>query len=213
MPRPGPAREADLRVLRDDGHLATALGRLTGDALPPLLPTVTGAAVTLVLLLAGLGEVSGITLFAPAAVLLLSGVAAGHPHDGRFDWMAPPVLRATEYLYLLALGHQAGVPGPLVYVLLTTVALHHGDVVHRTRWAAGPPAWVMRAMLGWDGRMLLVAAGGMLGWLPFTYGLLAGYLTVLLVWETTTSWLATPVTTAGEPPRNGWGGVASTPQT
>ncbi len=65
-------------------------------------------------------------------------------------------------------------------------------------------------MLGWDGRMLVIAAGGAMGWFPFAYGLLLGYLTVLLVWETATSWLAAPVTTvADHGPRDTRGGVAA----
>ncbi|NYE49691.1 hypothetical protein HDA32_004811 [Spinactinospora alkalitolerans] len=182
--------------------MSIGIGLLAAGALPPLLPTCAGAMVTAVLLAAGLGELSGITLFAPAAALLLSGVASGHPHDGRFDWVVPPVLRATEYLYLLALGYGSGVPDPLVFVVLTAVVLHHCDAVHRTRCGARPPARVMRARLGWDGRMLLIAAGGVLGWLPFAYGLLAGYLVVLLVWETAASWLATPVLTTADVPHN-----------
>ncbi|MDA8370088.1 MAG: DUF5941 domain-containing protein [Nocardiopsaceae bacterium] len=198
---------ADLRFLRDDGHLSAGLGRFAAGALPPLLPALGGAMVVGVLLLSGLGRLSGITLFAPVAALLLAGVASGHPHQGRFDWMVPPVLRGTEYLYLLSLGSGADVPEPLVFALVTAVALHHCDAVHRARCGARPPAWVMRAMLGWDGRMLLIAIGGVLGWLPFAYGVLAGYLTVLLVWETATSWLATPVTAMAEVPRNKEGGV------
>ncbi|GAB3208861.1 DUF5941 domain-containing protein [Marinactinospora thermotolerans] len=200
---PSAPNRLDLRLLRDDGHLSDGFGRLVAGSLPPLLPALAGALVTLVLLLAGPGELQGITLFAPVAALLLSGVASAHPHDGRFDWMVPPVLRGTEYLYLLALGLGSGVPGPLVFVLLTAIVLHHCDVAHRTRCGVRPPSWITRAMLGWDGRMLLIAAGGTLGWLPFAYGLLAGYLLVLLVRESAATWLATPVTrTADEPPND-----------
>jgi hypothetical protein len=167
---------------------------------------LAGALVTGVLLAAGLGGQSGITLFAPVAALLLSGVASAHPHDGRFDWLVPPVLRATEYLYLLAVGAGSGVPGPLVFVLLTAVALHHRDTVHRARCGVRPPAGATRALLGWDGRMLVVAAGGALGWLPFAYGVLTGYLVVLLVRDAAAGWSATPVTPLAETARNEWGG-------
>ncbi|GAA4914189.1 DUF5941 domain-containing protein [Streptomonospora salina] len=203
---PPPGTGMDLRYLRGDGHLSTALGRLAAGGFPPLLPTLAGALVAGVLMATGLNHLTGITLFAPVAALLLSGVASGHPHDGRFDRLVPPLLRATEYLYLLALGYGSGVPGPLVFVLVAAVALHHADSVHRTRTGLRPPAWLMRAMLGWDGRMVVLAAGGALGWLPFTYGVLTGYLAVLLVWESTTSWLAAPIAEA-QAPRNESGGV------
>ncbi|GAA3750797.1 hypothetical protein GCM10022402_32420 [Salinactinospora qingdaonensis] len=165
--------------------------------------------MTGVLILTGLEHLAGVTLFAPVAALLLSGVATRHPHDGQLDWIVIPLLRAMEYLYLLALGHGAGVPGPLVFVLLTAVVLHHCDAARRERYGARPSGWIMGAMLGWDGRMLLIAAGGAVGWLPFAYGLLAGYLAVLLVWEATTSWLATPVTTVANAPQNEHGGMAA----
>ncbi|WP_046469758.1 DUF5941 domain-containing protein [Allosalinactinospora lopnorensis] len=197
----------DVRFLRDDGYFSDGFGRIVAGAVPPLLPTLVGALVVATLVVAGLGQLSGITLFAPAVALLLSGAASGHPHDGRFDWMIPPVLRGTEYLYLLALGHGSDVPAPLVFVLLAVVALHHCDAVRRTRCGVRPPVWTMRARLGWDGRMLLIALGGVLGWLPFAYGALAGYLVVLLVWETWTSWLATPITAVADVPRNEQGGV------
>ncbi|MDT0304564.1 DUF5941 domain-containing protein [Streptomonospora wellingtoniae] len=206
VPASPPGTGVDLRFLRDDGHLSTAMGRIVAGALPPLPPTLAGALVAGVLMATGLDHLAGITLFAPVAALLLSGVASGHPHDGRFDRLVPPLLRATEYLCLLALGYGSGVGGPLVFVLLAAVALHHTDAVHRTRTGLRPPARVMRAMLGWDGRMLVLAAGGALGWLPFAYGVLTGYLAVLLVWEATTSWLAAPIAEA-EAPRNESGGV------
>lgn len=208
-PTPSQREDLDLRFLRDDGHLSDSLGRLVAGAVPPLLPTLTGAMVLAVLMAAGLAQLPGITLFAPATALLLSGAASGHPHDGRFDWMVPPVLRATEYLYLLVLGLGSGVPGPLVFVLLATIVLHHGDVMQRVRCGAPEPVWIMRAMFGWDGRMLLVAAVGVLGWLPFGYGLLTGYLAVLLVWEGAAGWLATPISTAAEGPRNDDGGASA----
>lgn len=202
-----PDPQADVRFLRDDGYLSDGLGRLVAGAVPPLLPVLGGVLVTVTLLVAGLGQNSGITLFAPAVALLLSGVASGHPHDGRCDWIVPPILRGTEYVYLLALGHGSKVPDLLVFVLLAVVAVHHRDAVCRTRCGVRPPTRAIRARLGWDGRMLLVALGGVLGWLPFAYGVLAGYLAVLLVWDAWSSWLAAPVTTVALDPRNDLGGV------
>lgn len=204
------SHHVDLRFLRDDGHLSTGIGTLVQGALPPVLPAFAGILVMGVLLLTGFGDLTGVTLFAPAAALLLSGVASAHPHDGRFDWIVPPLLHGAEYLYLFALGYGSGVPGPLVFALVALVVLHHGSAVRRARHGVPPSGWARRAMLGWDGRMLLIAAGGAMGWFPFTYGLLLGYLTVLLVWETATSWLAAPVTTvANHGPRDTRGGVAA----
>ncbi|MEY9215296.1 hypothetical protein NI17_015565 [Thermobifida halotolerans] len=198
----------DLRFLRDDGHLSTGIGALVQGALPPVLPAFAGILVMGVLLSTGLGDLSGVTLFAPAAALLLSGVASAHPHNGRYDWVVPPLLHGAEYLYLFALGYGSGVPGPLVFALIAVVVLHHGSAVRRAHHGVPPPEWAVRAMLGWDGRMLLIAAGGVMGWFPFAYGLLLGYLAVLLVWETAAGWLAAPVAAAAvDEPRNARGGV------
>lgn len=184
----------DLRQLRDDGHLCRLLGRIAPGLIPPLPTALAAALIVLVLLAADRGHPAGITLFAPVAALLLSGTASGHPHDGRFDRLVPPVLRVTEYAYLAVVGLATGVPGPLVFVLLMTVACHHRDD------AARPPVGVARsprmraAALGWDGRMLVIAAGSALHVLTPVYGILAGYLAALLVTEAVRTWSATPVT-------------------
>ncbi|MEE2041070.1 DUF5941 domain-containing protein [Nocardiopsis sp. CT-R113] len=188
------ATTPDLRFLRDDGHTAVLFGRIVQGAVPPLLPALTGALVVGTLLAAERGQLAGITLFAPVAALLLSGLASGHPHDGRFDWLVPPVLRATEYTFLAVLGLASGVPGPLVFVLLVAVVCHHRDDAARPAVGMARPEWVRGAALGWDGRMLVVAVGGALHALTPAYGILAGYLAVLLVREAVRTWSATPVT-------------------
>ncbi|MFY7067933.1 DUF5941 domain-containing protein [Nocardiopsis changdeensis] len=208
----GAARTAgtvpDLRALRDDGHFCRLAGRVAPGLVPPLPTAAAAAMVVLVLLAADRGLPAGITLFAPVAALLLSGTASGHPHDGRFDRLVPPVLRVMEYAYLMVVGLASGVPGPLVFVLLMTVACHHRDDAVR------PPVGVARsprtraAALGWDGRMLVVAAGSALHVPVPVYGILAGYLAVLLVTEAVRTWSATPVADvlpAGTVPEDGAG--------
>lgn len=186
------SRVNELPTYRDDGWCSLFLGRFTAGALPPLLPALAGMVVTGVLVLAGLATLPGLTLFAPVIALLFAGVGSSSPHDGRLDWLVPPLLRVTEYLFIAALGLGAGVASPLVYALLGAIIFHHYDLVYRTRQGNRPPEWLTRAALGWDGRMLLIALAGLFGWLPFAYGVLAGYLWLLFAWESTTSWLATP---------------------
>lgn len=183
----------DLRFLRDDGHIARFLGRIAPGIAPPLFTAVVGAIIVAVLLAAGEGRLAGITLLAPVAALLLSGLASGDPHDGRFDRLVPSVLRATEYGYLAVLGAASGVPGPLVFVLLVTIVCHHRDDVARPAVGVERPAWSRSAALGWDGRMLVLAVGGALSALTAAYGILAGYLVILLVREAVRTWSATPV--------------------
>nr|WP_150239440.1 DUF5941 domain-containing protein [Nocardiopsis quinghaiensis] len=182
-----------MRTLRDDSRLSRLLGRIAPGAVPPLLSALAGALVVGTLLAADHGRLAGITLFAPVAALLLSGLASGHPHDGRFDWLVPSVLRCTEYGYLAVLGLASGVPGPLVFVLLMVVACHHRDDAARPAAGTVRPESVRTAALGWDGRMLVTAVGGAFHALTPVYGILAGYLAVLLVREAVRTWSATPV--------------------
>jgi Family of unknown function (DUF5941) len=180
-----------LQVYRDDGPICGALGRLAQGQLPPLPGALVAAFVTAVLALAGLGAQHNLALFAPVAALLLTGPAATHPHDGRLDWLVPPVIRAIEYGYLAVLGFATGVPEPLIYLLIAVLAYHHYDTVYRTRQRLWQPAWIFRAGLGWDGRMLIVAAAGLAGVLPFAYAALAAYLGVLFGVESVRTWTRT----------------------
>jgi hypothetical protein len=194
LSRPAATGRTDpLVVYRDDGPLSALLGRLTQGNLPPLLPAVVTAAITLVLLLAGAGAGGGggVALFAPVVALLLTGPAATHPHDGRLDWLVPPLIRAIEYGYLAVLGLAQGVSEPLVYVLIAVLAYHHYDTVYRTRQQLWPQEWVFRAGFGWEGRMLIVAAAGVAGALSFVYAALAAYLGVLFVVESVLTWTRT----------------------
>jgi hypothetical protein len=195
--RPPDAYEVAVRqgnkliAYRDDGPIAVAFGRLSYGVLPPLPGAVTGGVITAVLLLVGLGTQQGPLLFAPVVALMLAGPAASHPHGGRLDWLVPPILRATEYGYLGAVGLGQGAPPALVYALLAVLAYHHYDTVYRTRQRLWPAAWVFRAGLGWEGRTLLTALAALAGVLPFTFGILVAYLGLLFVTESVVTWTRT----------------------
>ncbi|WP_067488849.1 DUF5941 domain-containing protein [Actinomadura hibisca] len=188
---PPVAEPAPLRDFRDDGPVCLALGALARGQLPPLPGALVALVATTVLLAAGVGEQQTPALFAPVVALLLTGPAATHPHTGRLDWLVPPIIRAIEYGYLAVLGFAQGVSAPLVYVLIAVLAYHHYDTVYRTRQGLRPPAWLFRAGLGWEGRMLIVAFLGLSGLLPFAYAALAAYLGVLFVSESVTTWART----------------------
>ncbi|MGH3241512.1 MAG: DUF5941 domain-containing protein, partial [Spirillospora sp.] len=127
-------------------------------------------------------------MFAPVVVLLLTGPSSAHPHSGRLDWLAPPILRGIEYGYLAVLGFAHAISAPLVYVLIAVLALHHHDTMCRVRRGARPQEWVVLAGLGWEGRTLLVALAGLSGFLPFAYAALAAYLGVLFGSESVLTW-------------------------
>ncbi|MEN3540178.1 MULTISPECIES: DUF5941 domain-containing protein [Microbispora] len=179
---------------RDDGPLSKAMGLLVAGQLPPLPPAIAGAFVTAVLLVLGIAGADDFAVFAPAVALLLAGAGSAHRHDGRLDWLAPPILRLTEYGFIASAGFARSVPPVLVVALLGAMAFHHYDTVYRVRQHVYPPPWLATAGLGWDGRMLVVALGGLLDVMTAVFVLLALYLWGLFGWESLTCWLAAPRT-------------------
>ncbi|MEV7324824.1 DUF5941 domain-containing protein [Streptomyces sp. NPDC093970] len=146
-----------LADLADNGPLAGLLSR----ALPappglPLLVALAGVAVLTVSLFSGVtwAPVAGAAVYA-----LTSGLALARPLKGALDWLVPPLFRAAEYGTVLVLAGKSGVNGtlPAAFGLVAAVAYHHYDTVYRIRGGAGaPPAWLVRAVGGQEGRTLLV---------------------------------------------------------
>jgi hypothetical protein len=194
----GTAGRRPIAACRDDGPLARWAGRVVQGQLVPLPPALAGLAATVLLAALGLGNLPGVLVFAPVAAMLLAAPGAGHPHDGRFDWVVPLVLQAGQYIYLAALGFSAGVPGPVTFGLTSMVALHQLDVACRARQEARWPG--QRAGLGWDGRMLAMGLAAQLGLATFAYLALTAYLGWLLCRASLSGWLivAEPDISEGE---------------
>jgi hypothetical protein len=194
--RPAPSAEFTfhgdrLLAYRDDGPIARTLGRLSGGQLPPLLPLLVAAIVIGILLIAGVNGQTSPAIFAPVLALLLAGPASTHPHSGRLDWLVPPIMRAIEYGYLATLAFAHDVSKPLTYAFIGVLAYHHYDTVYRTRQRLWPARWVFRAGLGWDGRLLIVAAATLAGELPITIAVLTVYLGLLFGIESVYTWTRT----------------------
>ncbi|MGV9790413.1 DUF5941 domain-containing protein [Streptomyces sp. NPDC003435] len=150
-----------LADLADTGPLAGALGRVLKRGLPGLaVPAVAflgGAAVVACSALTGFG--SWLPVVGAAVYVLTSALATARPLKGSLDWLVPPFFRAAEYGTVLALAARADVHGalPAAFGLVAAVAYHHYDTVYRIRGDAGaPPAWLVRAIGGQEGRTLLV---------------------------------------------------------
>lgn len=182
-------RPQGLVTYRDDGVIAQSFGRFVEGQLPPLLPATAGATVTIVLSAAGVAGLPGIMVGVPVIVMALAGLGSGHPHDGRLDWLVPPMLQLGEYVFLTAVALAWRVPVPMLFAVLGVIALHHYDVVYRIRLGMVVPRWLTRAGLGWEGRMLVAALGAMLGVAPLAFALMAVYLWVLFGWESTVAWI------------------------
>ena len=182
-----PLAEGELPAYRGDGVVPRRLGGVVHGMLPPLLPVLTGLLVTCMLAVLGLANLPGLLVLTPAVAMLPAALGARHPHNGRLDWLVPPLLLTGEGVYLAALGFSRLVPPPLVFALLAVVIVRHADLAYRARSGLGLPADAFG--LGWDGRMLLAGLAAVLGILPAAYAVLAGYLWLLFGWEFLSAWL------------------------
>jgi hypothetical protein len=178
----------DMAAYRNDGWMAREIGLIVQGRLAPLLPAAVGVVVTGVLAALGLANLPGVLMLTPVEAMLLAALGSRHKHDGRHDWLVPPLLLIGEFLYIAALGLAHQVPPLAIYTLLGAVVLRHVDVAYRARHGAGISADLYG--LGWDGRMLLIGLGAMTGQAPLVYIAVSGYLWVLFGWDFLGGWLA-----------------------
>jgi len=186
-------RPSVLENYRDDGPLATALGRALGRGvkLPAIaLLLVAGLPLLVAIVLTGDGASKGLVAGVIAWVVLVGGIASARPLDGRLAWAAPPALRALEYGGLLWIAAVAGAASlPAAFALLCAITYHHYESVYGLRHrGVTPPAWVNAVALGWDGRLLLGVVLLLAGGLPAGFYFAAGLLAVLFVGETVAEW-------------------------
>lgn len=149
----GPLTHGVVRVLGVLGVLGKGLPGLA----VPAVALLGGAAVVTTSALTDFG--SPLPVAAAVVYVLTSALAVARPLKGALDWLVPPIFRAAEYGTVLALASKAGVNGalPAAFGLVAAVAYHHYDTVYRIRGDAGaPPAWLVRAIGGQEGRTLLV---------------------------------------------------------
>ncbi|MFF8731344.1 DUF5941 domain-containing protein [Streptomyces sp. NPDC015171] len=148
-----------LADLADSGPLAELLGRGLRVKAHALAPLSAGFGGALLVVVAGVWGASWQTVAAAGLYVVLAAEAVDHPLKGALDWLVPPFFRAAEYGTVLILAAESGVNGtlPAAFGLVAAVAYHHYDTVYRIRGNAGaPPAWLVRAIGGHEGRTLLV---------------------------------------------------------
>ncbi|WP_406180370.1 DUF5941 domain-containing protein [Streptomyces canus] len=148
-----------LADLADSGPLAGLLARYLPGPPRRTAPLSAAAGAVAVTLAAWAWGPDWMVVLLAGLYVLLSAEAVSHPLKGALDWLIPPLFRAAEYGTVLILAAKADVNGalPAAFGLVAAVAYHHYDTVYRIRGNAGaPPAWLVRAIGGHEGRTLLV---------------------------------------------------------
>ncbi|WP_420715776.1 DUF5941 domain-containing protein, partial [Streptomyces sp. NRRL WC-3719] len=203
-----------LADLADNGALAQAAAKVLRPVARPLggrTPYALAGAAVLLAAAAAAPLDGPLVVLAAVLYAVASGAAVARPLKGALDWLVPPALRAAEYGTVLALAARADAPGalPAAFGLVAAVAYHHYDTVYRIRGDAGaPPAWLVRALGGQEGRTLLaavlaalLATGGGDGF-PLALTALAGAVALLGLAESIRFWVssgAPAVHDEGEP--------------
>ena len=192
-----PGHDSFLLRLRDDGALARGLGAIVRGNLLPLPPAVLGLAAISALGLLGLHGLPWPLMIAPVVVMLLAAPGSAHPHAGRFDWLVPALLLGAQILYLTAIGRGAGVPGPVVFVLVATLLLRYADLAAAGRQVMlagartpGETAAERGTALGWEGRLLIAGLAAAMGIATFAYLALTIYFGFLICGKVVTSFVA-----------------------
>jgi hypothetical protein len=184
-----------LSASRGDGPLAAWVGRFVSGRLPPLPPLLVGLLVTGMLAWLGLQNLSGFLVFTPVEAMLLAALASWHPHDGRSDWLVPPLLKTGECVFIAAAGFAGRAWPPVTFALLAAIGLRHLGLAYRARSQLppgqfGPPAPRKRRLpyadvrgLGWEGRMLVAGVAVAAGIVPFVFPVLALYVWAVVAWD------------------------------
>lgn len=184
----GARNRGELRGYRGDGRISLWIGKWVDGRVPPLPPLIVGLLVTGVLAALGLRNLPGILLLTPVEAMLLAAFASWHPHDGRGDWVVPPLLQAAEYVFIAEIGFACHVWPALTLAVVAAAGLRHLDLAYRVR--GGLAAGVDRRALGWEGRMIIVGIAAAIGFAPAAYGVLAIYLWWRLSNDWVTGWSA-----------------------
>ena len=104
--------------------------------------------MTGVLAALGLRNLPGILLLTPVEAMLLASFGSWHAHDGRGDWLVPPLIQAAEYVFLA----EAGFAAPAV------------AAAGRSRWSPRPGSgtwtWPTGCAAAWRPALTGAASAG-----------------------------------------------------
>ncbi|GAA2127714.1 CDP-alcohol phosphatidyltransferase family protein [Glycomyces algeriensis] len=181
-------RRPDRSAHRDDGPLGKLVPRSpVGGDMTPFAATAAAVAASGAAVLAAAFDAPPWATFGLAALaLVLAASVARTDHEGLLDWFIPAGLRAVELGAICAAGMAAGVAWPVLYVLLTVIALYFYDLAAGLDKAASPVA--RRDLgLGWPARSLIAIAAAAIAVATVpavatvVYGALAVYVAAVFV--------------------------------
>jgi hypothetical protein len=185
--RPG-WRPVEIRGYRGDGRIAVWIGAWVRGRIPPLAPLSVGLLVTGVLAALGLRNLPGILLLTPVEAMLLASFGSWHEHEGRGDWLVPPLIQAAEYVFLAEAGFATRLWPPWTFALVAAAGFRHLDLAYRVR--CGLASGIDRRGLGWEGRMIVVGIAAAFGGLIVVYPALTVYLWWLNARDWAIGWAA-----------------------
>jgi hypothetical protein len=149
-------RRPDRSAHRDDGPLGKLVPRspVGGDMTPFAATAAAVLASGAAVLAAALGTPPWVPFGLAGLAIVLAASVARTDHEGLLDWFIPAGLRAVELGAIAAAGITAGVSWPVLYTLLTVIALYFYDLAAGLDKAASPVA--RRDLgLGWPARSLI----------------------------------------------------------
>jgi Family of unknown function (DUF5941) len=176
------------RGYRGDGWLAVRIGKFVNGRLPPMPSLFVGLLVTGVLVALGLRNLPGILVLTPVEAMLIAAFGSWHPHDGRSDWLVPPLIQAAEYIFLSEVGFARNLWPPLTFAVVAAAGFRHLDLAYRVR--AGLALGMDRRGFGWEGRMIIAGIAGVFGVQVVIYPALAIYLWWLNLRDWSVGWSA-----------------------
>lgn len=150
---------------------------------------------TMLVILTALGLVASLLVDPGAAGIGLALIAflfaAGAWNaSGKLGWLVPPLVRATEYMFIAVTAIRAEVAGGSVYALIAAVAYHHYDTVYRNRQLGAPPPRGLRLLLGgFETRMMAVWLAAVFDVAEVSVPLAAMYILALSVTESARAWV------------------------
>jgi len=181
-------RRPDRSAHRDDGPLGKLVPRspVGGDMTPFAATAAAVLASGAAVLAAALGTPPWVPFGLAGLAVVLAASVARTDHEGLLDWFIPAGLRAVELGAIGAAGIAAGVSWPVLYTLLTVIALYFYDLAAGLDKAASPVA--RRDLgLGWPARSVIAIAAAAVAVATdpavatVVYGLLAVYVAGVFV--------------------------------